>query len=95
LGHEKLGGIRLGFDLKPIEQEIAEATYRVVAVASAILIFGLIVIFVITIRMIKPLERLTLAAKRIETGELGYRVHIERDDEIGALATASIRWVSA
>jgi len=88
LGHEKLGGIRLGFDLKPIEQEIAEATYRVVAVASAILIFGLIVIFVITIRMIKPLERLTLAAKRIETGELGYRVHIERDDEIGALATA-------
>ena len=88
LGHERLGGIRLGFDLKPIEQEIAEAIYSAVAVALAILVFGLIVIFVITIRMIKPLERLTVAAKRIETGELGYRVHIERDDEIGALATA-------
>ena len=88
LGHEKLGGIRLGFDLKPIEQEIEEATYRAVAVASTIFVIGLVVLFGITIKMTKPIERLTVAAKRIETGELDYRVRIERDDEIGALATA-------
>jgi signal transduction histidine kinase len=88
LGHEKLGGIRLGFDLKPIEQEIEEATYRAVAVASTIFVVGLVVLFGITMRMTKPIERLTVAAKRIETGELDYRVRIERDDEIGGLATA-------
>src|SRR3990172_3570289 len=88
LGHEKLGGIRLGFDLKPIEQEIEEATYRAVAVASTIFVIGLAVLFGITMRMTKPIERLTVAAKRIETGELDYRVRIERDDEIGRLATA-------
>ena len=88
LGHEKLGGIRLGFDLKPIEQEIEEATYRAVAVASTIFVIGLAVLFGITMKMTKPIERLTVAAKRIETGELDYRVRIERDDEIGALATA-------
>lgn len=88
LGHEKLGGIRLGFDLKPIEQEIEQAAYEAVAVASAILVSGLIIIFIITVRMIKPLERLTLAAKRIEEGDLEYRVRIEREDEIGSLATA-------
>jgi signal transduction histidine kinase len=38
--------------------------------------------------MTKPIERLTVAAKRIETGELDYRVRIERDDEIGGLAAA-------
>jgi signal transduction histidine kinase len=88
LGHEKLGGIRLGFDLKPIEQEIEEATYRAVAVASTIFVIGLVVLFGITMRMTKPIERLTVAAKRIEEGELNYRVRIERDDEIGSLATA-------
>src|SRR3990172_1450212 len=88
LGHEKLGGIRLGFDLKPIKEEIEEATYRAVAVASTIFVIGLVILFGITIKMTKPIERLTVAAKRIETGELDYRVRIERDDEIGALATA-------
>jgi signal transduction histidine kinase len=38
--------------------------------------------------MTKPIERLILAAKRIEEGDLQYRVSIQRDDEIGSLATA-------
>jgi signal transduction histidine kinase len=62
LGHDKLGGIRLGFDLKPIHDEMAIAT--------------------------QPLEKLTVAAKRIEEGDLKYRVNIQRDDEIGTLSVA-------
>src|SRR3990170_5870996 len=88
LGHEKLGGIRLGFDLKPIEQEIQKATYGAVAVASIIFVVGLVIIFGITLSMARPIEKLTVAAKRIEEGDLEYRVRIERDDEIGRLATA-------
>ena len=88
LGHEKLGGIRLGFDLKPITRDIAEVTFKAVGVASAIFVVGLVIIFVITTRMTKPIERLTVAAKRIKEGELDFRVRIERDDEIGSLATA-------
>lgn len=88
LGHQKLGGIRLGFDLNPILDEIAKATYKAVAVASVMFFGGLVIIFMITTRMTKPLERLTTAAKRIEEGELQYRVGIKRDDEIGDLAFA-------
>jgi signal transduction histidine kinase len=88
LGHERLGGIRLGFDLNPIMREIQDVTLASVAVASAILVIGLIIIFVITRSMTKPLESLTVAAKRIEEGDLQYRVSIQRDDEIGSLATA-------
>ena len=36
LGHEKLGGIRLGFDLKPIIAEINEATLRSLTISSAL-----------------------------------------------------------
>ncbi|MGH8545732.1 MAG: ATP-binding protein [Gammaproteobacteria bacterium] len=88
LGHEKLGGIRLGFDLNPITKEIRKVTLRAVGISTAIFLVGLVIIFVITMRMIRPLERLTLAAKRIEEGDLVYRVAIHRDDEIGSLAMA-------
>jgi signal transduction histidine kinase len=88
LGHEKLGGIRLGFDLKPIIAEINEGTLRLLTVSSAIFLTGLIVIFVIATRMVKPIEKLTRATKHIEEGDLEYRVSIQREDEIGSLAKA-------
>ena len=88
LGHDKLGGIRLGFDLKPINQDIAAATLRAVAISSVNFVIGLLVIFVITTRMMRPIEALTVAAKHIEEGDLQHRVSIDRDDEIGSLAKA-------
>jgi signal transduction histidine kinase len=88
LGHERLGGIRLGFDLSPITHDIQEVTFKAVGISSAIFLVGLGIIFIITLRMTKPIERLTLAARRIEEGDLKYRVSIHRDDEIGSLATA-------
>ncbi len=88
LGHQKLGGIRVGFDLKPVVEEIRTVTLRAVGISSAIFVFGLGIIFFITMRMIKPIEKLTFAAKRIEEGDLQHRVSIQRDDEIGSLAAA-------
>jgi signal transduction histidine kinase len=88
LGHKKLGGIRLGFDLNPLIQEIRTVTFRAVGISSALFLGGLVIIFVITIRMTGPIEKLTVAARRIEEGDLQYRVSIRRDDEIGSLATA-------
>ncbi len=67
-------------------QDIQEATFKAVGISSAIFLVGLGIIFMITLRMIKPIETLTLAAKRIEEGDLQYRVGIVRDDEIGTLA---------
>jgi len=87
LNREKLGGIRLGFDLKPIFNEMRRLTLRAVAISTGIFLVGLMVIFVTTVRFIKPIEKLTLAAKRIEEGDLQYRVGIVRDDEIGTLAS--------
>ncbi len=88
LGHEKLGGIRLGFDLNPILDDIRNVTFTAVAVASIIFFAGLAIIYLITERMTKPIEKLTFAAKRIEEGDLQHRVSIDRDDEIGSLAKA-------
>jgi signal transduction histidine kinase len=88
LGHKKLGGIRLGFDLNPLVQEIRTVTFRALGISTAIFLVGLVFIFVITVRMTKPIGKLTVAAKRIEEGDLQFRVAIDRDDEIGSLAKA-------
>jgi signal transduction histidine kinase len=86
LDREKLGGIRLGLNLNRLFDEMHAVTIKAVGISVAIFLVGLLVIFVITSRFIKPIETLTLAASQIEKGDLQYRVNIVRDDEIGTLA---------
>jgi signal transduction histidine kinase len=86
LDREKLGGIRLGLNLNRLFDEMHAVTIKAVGISGAIFLVGLLVIFVITSRFIKPIETLTLAASQIEKGDLQYRVNIVRDDEIGTLA---------
>ncbi|MBI2352538.1 MAG: HAMP domain-containing protein, partial [Deltaproteobacteria bacterium] len=88
LGHEKLGGIRLGFNLNPILDEMKTATFRALGISAGIFLIGLLIIFGIVMRMTKPIEKLTQAAKHIEQGDLQYRVGLKRNDEIGSLAVA-------
>lgn len=88
LGHQKLGGIRLGFNLNPILAEIQAANLWALAVSAGIFLIGLLVMFGIVWRMTGPIEKLTDAAKHIERGDLQYRVSLSRKDEIGTLAAA-------
>ncbi len=88
LGHQRLGVIRLGFNLKPMLHEMRSLTTKSLVISTAIFLLGATIIFGITMRMVKPIEQLTAAAKRIEEGNLKYRVSIKRDDELGSLATA-------
>src|SRR3990172_2856177 len=88
LGHEKLGGIRLGFNLNPMFDEMKAATVKALLIAAGIFLLGLLVIFGIASRMTSPIEQLTVAAKHIEAGDLRYRVSLKRSDELGSLAAA-------
>ena len=88
LNRERLGGIRLGLNLNPMFAEIRRLTIRAVVISTAIFLVGLLVIFVITLRFVKPIDSLIVATKHIEEGDLQYRVNIQRDDEIGTLGAA-------
>ncbi|MBI2347088.1 MAG: HAMP domain-containing protein [Deltaproteobacteria bacterium] len=88
LGHEKLGQIRLGFDLNPMFNEMRQVTVKALLISAGIFLLGLLVIFGIASKMTSPIEQLTLAAKHIEQGDLQYRVSVKRSDEIGDLAAA-------
>jgi two-component system, NtrC family, sensor kinase len=88
LGHQKFGVMRLGFNLHPVLSEMRSVTIKSLVISTAIFLVGAMIMFGIAIRMVKPIEQLTLAAKRIEDGDLQHRVSIHRDDEIGSLAAA-------
>lgn len=88
LNREKLGGIRLGLTLKPVFAEMQRVAVRAVVIATGIFLVGLVIIFVITLRFVKPIESLIVATKHIEEGDLQYRVNIQSDDEIGTLGAA-------
>jgi signal transduction histidine kinase len=88
LGHQKLGVIRLGFNLNHLFNEMRSLTIKSVAISTGIFLLGAMIIFGIATRMVKPIEQLTMAAKRIEDGDLQHRVSIQREDEIGSLAKA-------
>jgi signal transduction histidine kinase len=88
LGNQKLGGIRLGFNLNPTLDEMKQVTMRDLGISTVIFLLGLLFIFGIAERMTKPIQELTIGAKRIEEGDLQYRVALKRSDELGSLALA-------
>lgn len=58
------------------------------AVVAFIGTAALVVTFILTHRIVEPLERLTHAARKLESGVRNQKVDIRRRDEIGALAQA-------
>jgi serine phosphatase RsbU (regulator of sigma subunit) len=88
LGQDRIGGIRLGYNLSPILADMKKLMIKDLLIAFSVLAAGFALIFLFTDRIIGPIERLTVAAKRVEQGDLQHRLSIRRNDEIGALAYA-------
>jgi signal transduction histidine kinase len=67
----------------------ARTFLRIVAVIAAICIAGgMVIAWMMSRRITKPLHELTIAANAIAAGNTSYRVPIARDDQLGALAAA-------
>jgi signal transduction histidine kinase len=82
------GTLRVG----TLEAPILEARTQVMLTFIVVCAFGLVVVFamtyLITRRTIAPLEAMVAATKQIAAGDLGVRVSVKADNEIGDLAGA-------
>ncbi|MHB8984182.1 MAG: HAMP domain-containing protein, partial [Carboxydocellales bacterium] len=47
-----------------------------------------VVAFIFTNRLVKPIQKMVLAAKQLAAGDLSLEIPVTRSDEIGHLATA-------
>jgi len=85
---EILGVARVSLLLTAVENVVRQVTVSIIiamAVAMALVILAAWIIARITTR---PIRRLTVASKRIASGELGQKITIEAKDEVGELAHA-------
>ncbi len=85
---EIMGTARVSLPLTTVESLVHQVTISIIiamVVATALVILTAWVIARITTR---PIRRLTVAAKRITSGQLGQKIPIEAKDEVGELTRA-------
>lgn len=84
-----IGGSAVGVPLADINSlAIKRTLYALVALA---IVFGILYVYLNSIvrkKIISPILEISTKAKKIAKGDLGEAVNIERDDEIGELATS-------
>ena len=75
--------------LNPKDVLFQSSVFRSLLFAGGLaLLFGMILSYFTSRRLVAPLKRLTLAADRIGQGQLDERVTVQAKDEVGQLATA-------
>jgi two-component system phosphate regulon sensor histidine kinase PhoR len=87
-GGEILGVARVSLPLTDVENLVHQVTISIIVamvVAMALVVIAAWIIARITTR---PIRRLTVASKRIASGELGQKIAIEAKDEVGELTHA-------
>ncbi len=69
--------------------DLVQAVIKIfISVAVLCLIAGFIMIWILTKRMITPLQQMSAAAKRFAVGDFSYRVKIDSNDELADLGYA-------
>lgn len=84
----RAGTIRLGISKGPLENELAELTFTLIALTGGVLFIGLVVAYLLATLFTRPLGKLAEAAQAVGQGELFRRVHVGGRDEVGRLAAA-------
>lgn len=67
---------------------LAEIFNMFIISSGVVLFLAFAIIFVVTSQMVRPLKEMSNAAKQYGEGDFSRRVHIDRSDEIGELASA-------
>jgi len=82
-----LGVLDVTIPLTEVDRNILNSRVAIVVLAvSVILILSLIVGFMVRWWIDRPVQELLTATRHVAGGELGYRIKVTRDDELGMLA---------
>ena len=88
LGGKYWGAFRIGFSMEKTDKKIAELRFQIIGAMLFLLLISSLTIYLVVSYFVRPLLRLTEAARRIADGNLDEEVRVESHDEIGTLAEA-------
>jgi serine phosphatase RsbU (regulator of sigma subunit) len=82
----RIATVRMGFSDRIIRDQIAEVTRNIMVIAVFFLVAAMVGSFILASVTIKPIRKLSEGAAVISTGDLEYKININRSDELGLLA---------
>lgn len=82
---ETIGVVGADFDAENIYQLMNDKKKYMILMTVAVLAIMILVIFIITRMLIKPLKELSLQMKKVRTGDFNVQLQTKRKDEIGEL----------
>jgi methyl-accepting chemotaxis protein len=85
---KKWGSLRIGFSMAQTEKKIAALKTQIIGAMGFMLAVSIITILGVVSFLVRPLLRLTAAARYITAGNFDRQIPVESDDEIGTLADA-------
>jgi signal transduction histidine kinase len=84
-----LGAVLIRFSLASVFAELQEERRTMLlGTSSTAALFALVILALARMQIVRPLERLVVAARRLEAGEQGVSVRVAAQDEMGRLALA-------
>jgi len=95
LGHERVGVLRLGVSLEPLDTAMDDVLKRGLSLGGLFLVLGVLGAWIVGRRLTRPLTELTSSTSRMAAGDLAHRASVVGTDEIGALASAFNRMATA
>ena len=72
------GAVRIGFSMEKTEKKIAALRYQIIGAMLIMLLIASLTIYLVVSRSVRPLLRLTEAARRIADGNLDEEVRVQR-----------------
>ena len=77
-----------GYNVQSIYEEKNRQMTAILIIDIIILLVSIIIIFIFSLYLTKPISKLNNISKKIATGNFNERVKIKSKDEIGELATS-------
>src|SRR5262249_5704906 len=83
-----VGFVRVAMPVREIQAHAARLRNLVWASAGVTALLALLLAWRLTRRIVQPIHELTAGTGQIAAGEFGYKVYLDRGDELGHLADA-------
>jgi signal transduction histidine kinase len=88
LKNKELGAVHVGLSLDFINRLIYRESIFILILSFFIVLLGIVVAILLGISFSRPISKLVEASQEIGKGNLQYRLHLQRKDELGDLASA-------
>jgi signal transduction histidine kinase len=94
-GGERLGGVRIGFTLWPVQQKISEARRYTLSLGIIFALAGGILSAFVSRRLVRPIGELVRGTQLVASGDLDVKIPLSSRDELGLLADSFNRMAAS